>query len=177
MIRGAAIGFLVTSFLLGATYLVVTALTPQPAIRYFGRYTSFEHPPDWQCWREALETVCAPNDEQEERTAIIIATSIPLQDSDSLETFEDHLRTPRSMVDENGEAYRSEVVSVERREINGQTWILGHQMGSEVRTYETLYFATIHRTVAILITFSLHPKAGAQHRGAMELLGRTLQTF
>lgn len=168
MIRGTVLGFTMTSILLVVIYLAVIALSPEPTIRYFGRYTSYEHPANWQCWREARESVCAPSDDEEKRTAMIIATSSPLQDSDSLESFEDHLRTPRSVVDASGHSYRSEVLSVERRKINGKTWILGSQMGSEVPDYETHYFATIHRTVAILIAFSLHSEAGSHHRDAAD---------
>ncbi|MCM2282330.1 MAG: hypothetical protein NDI61_10860, partial [Bdellovibrionaceae bacterium] len=138
---------------------VLTCLTPlnAEATRFRNSYVSFELPNRWSCQLIDTEWVCRngePGDKTKE--AVIILTAKEVGPSDSLQAYEAHLKTPRTLPSALGTPTQSQILNVTQRKINNHPWIDGMHLNSEVRDYYTRYVATTKDRIAILVTFSAH---------------------
>lgn len=122
-------------------------------------YVSFELPDNWGCELEGTEWVCVNKFAKklnEKKEAVIILTAKEKGPSDSIESYETHLKTPRKLVNSKGKAYVSELKQVKQRKISLQSWVDGLHLGSEVENYYTRYLATTKGQIAMLVTFTAH---------------------
>ncbi len=119
-------------------------------------YISFELPPNWNCKLEGSEWVCESNFSSKTKDAIIILTAKEVGPDDTLPAYLKHLQTPRAISSSKGPGAKSQVINVKERILNGQMWIDGMHLGSEVGPYFTRYLATVKNRISIVITFSAH---------------------
>jgi len=121
-------------------------------------YVSFELPPRWDCSSEGTEWICRSQIKQDSQTAIIILTAKEVGPSDGLTQYQSYLKETKVIPNPNGKPTRSELKGVKIRKINGQDWVDGLQLGSEIPTYYTRYLATTKDSIAVLVTFSAHKR-------------------
>lgn len=117
-------------------------------------YISFELPPAWKCKPDATDWICTNTYSRAAKEAIIVFTAKEAGPADTLQNYEDHLKIAKSLPKQTGGFSTSTVEVVTQRMINGQPWIDGMQLGSEVNQYYTRYLATTKDNIAILVTFS-----------------------
>lgn len=120
-------------------------------------YLSFEIPDSWRCSLEQTEWVCRSELSKEAKEAIIILTAKEVGPTDSYALYEQILNTPKK-IQVRGSIQESKV-SYPPKEFttNGQKWLDGLHLGSEVPNYFTRYLAGIKENkIAILVTFSAH---------------------
>ena len=113
-------------------------------------YVAFELPPNWKCDLEQTEWVCRSENAKEAKEAIIILTAKMVGPTDSLSTYEMHLKTPKVVVDRRGQQITSEIKHVKKVKINDHLWIDGWHLSSEVPNYYTRYLATVKEQIEIL---------------------------
>lgn len=75
--------------------------------------------------------------------------------TDTLASYEQHLREPMPAVGRGGNA---DLISLKRVTLAGSQWVEGVLRDSEVRNYYTTYLAGNTAEVAILVTFSVHER-------------------
>ncbi len=163
MIRGFSIGFLITAVVFWSVYGVVNILVPLPWKRVSTSYFSVSFPSDWNCKLDGTEYVCDQQGGNRRKEAIAVAAAKVVGPFDTLEHYETHLNTPRDGVRSDKSKYKSEIIDVSRRRINDRLWVVGKHRGSEIPSYETHYFATIFKDLAILITFSFHEDRASRY--------------
>ncbi len=143
---------------LALTLLILTSLSfsfSAEAKRFRNAYISFDLPEHWNCTMEGTEWVCF-NDQQKPKEAVIILAAKEIGPSDTLENYENHLKSARQLNASQGGHQASQVVQVNRVNIDNHTWVDGLHIGSEVNSYYTRYLATTKDRIAILVTFSAH---------------------
>lgn len=142
--------------LFGALILFAT-LEPAFAKTFRNAYVSFELADRWDCTLEQTEWVCRTNPgPTDSREAVIILTAKEVGPSDSLNAYQQHLKTARSIFSRSGQPIQSRILKVEQRIINQHTWVDGMHEASEVPNYYTRYLATTKDKIAVLVTFSAH---------------------
>ncbi len=120
-------------------------------------YISFEMPDTWRCNLEQTEWVCRSESLKESKEAIIILTAKEVGPTDSFQQYEDRLNSSFQVTGRSGTPTPSKPsYKAKKIQINGQTWIDGLHLSSEVPNYFTRYMATIKEKIAVLITFSAH---------------------
>ena len=136
----------------------ILACLPETAFANLFRnsYISFTLPPSWNCKADGADWICTNSYSNNAKEAMIIFTAKEAGPADTLIEYQNHLKIPKSLPDLRGQFHTSTVEDVRQRKINGQTWIDGLQLGSEVTKYYTRYLATTKDRVAILVTFSAH---------------------
>lgn len=138
--------------------MIATLLTVSGEAKTFrNSYISFELNDRWNCGLEQTEWVCRTQmGSQDPREAIIILTAKEVGPSDSVQAYQAHLKTPRTLASRTGRPIQSQVIKVESRQINQHVWIDGMQLASEVPNYYSRYLATTKDKIAVLVTFSAH---------------------
>lgn len=130
---------------------------PAKADTFRNSYISFNLPNQWSCDLHGGEWVCRPNSAGSSSDAIIVFTAKIAGPLDSLAIYEQKLNSTRLITNAKGEQISSQIqVRARPIQINGQTWLDGHQFNSEVANYHTRYAATIKGKLAVLATFSAH---------------------
>lgn len=120
-------------------------------------YVSFELADRWDCTLEQTEWVCRTNPgPTDSREAVIILTAKEVGPSDSLNAYQQHLKTARSIFSRSGQPIQSRILKVEQRNINQHPWVDGMHEASEIPNYYTRYLATTKDKIAVLVTFSAH---------------------
>jgi hypothetical protein len=149
--------FLRSGFILVITLFAMTFIAPAANAAIFSnQYVSFELPPNWSCKNDGTEWICISQLEKNSKEAIIILTAKEAGPTDTLEAYTAHLSSPRILPDITGKPTPSQKLSVKQRLINGQPWVDGMHLGSEIASYYTRYLATIKDRLAIAVTFSAH---------------------
>ncbi len=153
--------------LLCALTFAILAILPETAFANLFRnsYISFELPPSWTCKPDGTDWICTNSYFSNAKQAMIIFTAKAAGPSDTLAEYKNHLLIPKSIPDQLGRYATSRVEEVKQRQINGQPWVDGLQLGSEVTQYYTRYLGTIKDGVAILVTFSAHKDYYTKYSG------------
>ena len=131
---------------------------PVQAKLFQNSYLSFDLPDRWQCTSEGTEWICRSELDSNSKEAIIILTAKEVGPSDTLDLYQDHLKSTKSIPGPRGEAIKSEVKNLTRIKIAGHEWVDGLHVSSEIPNYYTRYLATAKERIAILVTFSAHKK-------------------
>lgn len=136
--------------------LIFCGLTANAAV-FRNAYVSFELPDKWKCSLEQTEWVCRTQSPGvDSREAVIVLTAKETGPSDSLGSYEEHLKKPRTIMGRNGQAFQSQVLKVENRRIDNFPWVDGFHLASEIPNYYTRYLATTKDKIAVLVTFSAY---------------------
>jgi hypothetical protein len=131
---------------------------------FHNAYVSFELPDRWDCQIETTEWVCRSQvSPQDSREAIIILTAKEAGPSDNLQAYEQHLKQSKVIASRSGRPAQSQILKVQVTNINGQAWVDGMHLGSEVPNYYTRYMATVRDRIGILVTFSAHKQFYAKY--------------
>ncbi len=142
--------------LVGALLLLVPHESAN-AKTFRNAYVSFDLADRWDCTLEQTEWVCRTNPgPTDSREAVIILTAKEVGPSDSLNAYQQHLKTARSIFSRSGQAIQSRILKVEQRNINQHPWVDGMHEASEIPNYYTRYLATTKDKIAVLVTFSAH---------------------
>ena len=150
---------MITRLLLLTMSVLTSIWGPRASAEIFqNSYISFELPVGWTCQLEQTEWVCVDKSEGKQNSAIMIFTAKERGSIDRFDLYEDHLSTPRPLLDTNGNPVgrSSRVIFVKSEEIGKRTWIHGRQFESELANYYTDYFAIVDEQIAILVTFAAH---------------------
>lgn len=119
-------------------------------------YITFDMPNDWDCVLAGTEWVCSPTSKSGQREATIILGAKAAGPEDRLETYQKFLSNPKTMQMANGTTAPSKVIKVQQILLNGQNWIEGIHLNSEIENYYTRYLATAKERLSILMTMSAH---------------------
>ena len=119
-------------------------------------YMTFEMPNDWDCVLAGSEWVCSPTSKSGQREATMILGAKAAGPEDRLDNFLKYLSNPKTMQLVNGTTAPSKVVKVQQISLNGQNWIEGIHLNSEIEDYYTRYLATAKERLSILMTMSAH---------------------
>lgn len=119
-------------------------------------YVAFELPSNWQCALEQTEWVCRSENTNDSKEAIIILTAKETGPTDSFDLYQNYLNSPKTSTSKTGQLFTSQVLHSKNVQIEGQKWIDGWHLSSEIPNYYTRYLATIKDKIAILVTFSAH---------------------
>jgi hypothetical protein len=137
--------------------LLVVLLFSQSAFSLTTAYVSFDQPEGWRCELASGVWVCQSALEVDRKESVVLSIATIATEWDTLENFEDYLKKPRSIQDEDGNTVMSQVRYTRRRNINGFNWIDSLQLNSELPGFWARYLVTVHKTpkhrVAILITY------------------------
>jgi hypothetical protein len=140
-----------------ATLLALVFITSAAHAKVFrNAYVSFDLPDKWDCAIESTEWVCRSSSPQVAKEAIIILTAKERGPTDELGAYETHLKSAKTILNRQGKEIQSKIIDIKQRQINGQTWVVGLQLNSEVPDYYTRYAATVKDNLGILVTFSAH---------------------
>lgn len=150
-------------FILGLAIFFVAPFQAQSKV-WKNAYISFEIPDRWKCVLEQTEWVCRSEDPNEAKEAIIILTAKETGVIDTYNLYEEHLAKPIAANLRGGGTALSQVYrKPETMMIQGEKWIDGFHLGSEVQQYFTRYLGTIRTKISVLVTFSAHKDVYAKY--------------
>lgn len=137
--------------------LLLISLTTQTSFGLITAYVSFDQPEGWRCELSQGVWICQSNTEPDRKESVVLSIATMATEWDSIENYEDYLKQPRNLQDEEGHTLTSEVRYVRKRNINGSVWVDSLQYNSELPGFWARYLATVHTTpktkLAILITY------------------------
>lgn len=142
-------GIAICGFGVGVAWLLI----PVPPERFATNRFSFNLPRGWSCHREVTEYVCQLGKPPFDATVVL--TMKYRAPTDTLESYEKHLRAPMPAVGRDGNA---DLISLKIVTLAGSQWVEGLLRDSEVHDYYTTYLAGNTAEVAILVTFSVHER-------------------
>jgi hypothetical protein len=137
-------------------------------------YVKFNLPDTWACNQEGPAWVCAPANSGDAREALIITTAKLTGPEDSLNSFYNYLRQPKTLVS-RGSSSLSQPLSIEKKKLSGLDWIQAVHIGSEVPNFTTRYLATVKDKFSILISFSSDRDFDAKYKPIFDTAIRTLR--
>jgi len=132
-------------------------LSPSAEAKLFQtQFIKLQLPPNWSCRQEELDWVCQPDNVAERSEVILLVVTKAVNEvDDSFPKYESVLKTPRDMRDLLGNAYKSEIKYVKKRDIKNWPWMDSLHVGSEIPGFYTRYVASVKEKVAGLITYSI----------------------
>lgn len=152
---------LLTSFLVtlvalaSAGYAVTQLFVPQPRDVFRTGFFEFELAPGWECGLDGTEYVCqAPGERQKGAIAVIATKERGPKSMDSLQAYEEHLRSPKRPAIDSDNSTPSTVVRAQRIWLGGKEWVESLHFGSELPGFHTYYLATVTSHVGVLVTMS-----------------------
>lgn len=120
------------------------------------QFIKIDLPPNWDCRQEEIDWVCQPDNLAERSEAILVVVTKSVNEvDDTLDKYEEELKKERDMRDLLGNAYKSQIKYVRRREIQKWPWVDALHLGSEIPGFYTRYVASIREKVAGLLTYSI----------------------
>lgn len=125
-------------------------------------YVQFDHPDGWRCELSQGVWICQSTLEQDRKESVVLSIATMATEWDTLENYEEYLKQPRNIQDEDGKTITSKVTYTRRRNINGTTWIDSLQHDSELPGFWARYVATVQNKLAILITYIVSDERYAQ---------------
>jgi len=137
--------------------LVILMLLASPAWALKSAYLTADHPEGWNCEFSGGVWVCQSQSETDRKESVVLSIATLATDWDTIENYEDYLKQSRTIEDENGNKFPSEIRYVRKRNINGHVWIDSLQFNSELPGFWARYVVTVNPTpkakLAILLTY------------------------
>jgi len=124
-----------------------------PSSALVTQYVSFEHPEGWKCELSQGVFICQSTTEPDRKEAIVLSIATIASEWDSLENYEEYLKKPKTIQDDEGNTITSKVTYSRRRNINGTVWVDSLQYNSELPGFWARYLSTVQNKLAILITY------------------------
>ncbi len=128
-------------------------LLSQSAFALTTAYVSFEHPDGWKCELSQGVWICQATQEPDRKESVVLSIATQATEWDKIENYEEYLKQPRTIPDQDGKQLQSKVTYARKRNINGQVWVDSLQFNSELPGFWSRYLATVHNRLAILITY------------------------
>jgi len=116
-------------------------------------YMTFDHPDGWRCELSQGVWICQSTLENDRKESVVLSIATMATEWDTLDNYENYLKQPRPIQDEDGNTLMSKITYARGRNINGTTWVDSLQFNSELPGFWARYVATVHNKLAILITY------------------------
>ena len=116
-------------------------------------YVQFEHPDGWKCELSQGVWICQSTQDADRKESVVLSIATQATEWDKIENYEEYLKQPRTIPDQEGKPLTSKVRYAHKRNINGQVWVDSLQFNSELPGFWSRYLATVHNKLAILITY------------------------
>lgn len=120
-------------------------------------YLSFEHPDGWACEFSKGVWVCQSSSSPDREESVVLSIATLATEWDTLDNFVDYLKQPKTIEDDSGAKFNSEVRYVRKRNINGFNWVDSLQFNADLPGFWSRYVATVSETpkakLAILVTY------------------------
>jgi len=159
--------------------ILLLSLLAAPAFALKTAYVSFDHPEGWRCELSQGVWICQANADPDRKESVILSIATMATEWDSIENYEEYLKQPRTVQDEDGNTLTSEVRYVRKRNIGGQVWVDSLQYNSELPGFWARYVCTVHATakskLAILITYIVSDEKYKQFAPQFERMISSLQ--
>src|SRR5262249_17613417 len=94
-----------------------------PAWALTNAYVSFDHPEGWKCELSQGVWICQSTVEPDRKESVVLSIATMASEWDTIENYEEWLKTARTIQDEEEKTYTAEVKYVRKRNINGHTWV------------------------------------------------------
>ncbi len=160
---------------LAASLLVVSGTAH--SAKFANQFSEFELPPRWQCNLEGAEWVCQSSDDAKKRDAIIVLAAKLKGDQDSLDQYENYLKTPKVYQSVQGKSVKSEPKYAKSIQLNNHPWVDSLHLESEIPGFYTRYLATVKQDIGILVTYSVNKDKWSQYLADFESMVNTLRVF
>ena len=147
------------------------------AKRFFGEYTEFELPPNWDCRLEGAEWVCQSLNKDRQKEAIIILAAKVRGKEDSLEQYRSYLKKTKTFSLPGGNTQVSEAKYSKLATVNGHRWVDALHLASEVPGFYTRYLATVKSDIGVVVTFSVSKEHYLNYQGVFDNIVKTLRVF
>jgi hypothetical protein len=160
--------------------LIATALMSgysAHAARFANQFAEFELPPQWQCNLEGAEWVCQNTNEGKKKDAIIVLAAKLKGEQDSLDQYLAYLKAAKSFTSVLGKPLKSEPKYAKMVNVNGQAWVDGLHLESEIPGFYTRYLATVKQDIGVLVTYSINKDKYQQYIDDFENMVKTLKVF
>lgn len=129
------------------------SLLVSPLYAFTTQYVSFDQPEGWACELSQGVFICQSTTDPDRKEALVMSIATVATEWDTLENYENYLKQPRNIPNEQGGEITSKVTYVRRRNINGFVWVDSLQQNSELPGFWSRYLATVQNQLAILITY------------------------
>src|SRR5258708_2117667 len=129
--------------LLQLVYATMLTL-PSAAFALTTAYVSFEHPDGWRCELSQGVCICQSTIEPDRKESVVLSIATMPTEWDTVDNYENYLKQPRPIQDEEGNTLTSKVTYSRRRNINGSVWVDSLQFNSELPGFWARYVATVH---------------------------------
>ena len=140
-----------------AFLFLVAACLCLPASALVTAYDSFEQLEGWLCENVQGIWICQSGKESEKHESVVLSIAAVATEGASIESYEEYLKQPRQIQDEDGKSYSSEVRYVRKRNLNGHVWVDSLQFNSELPGFWSRYVATVYQgpkvKLEILLTY------------------------
>jgi hypothetical protein len=154
-----------------------TLTTSLYAKRFTSQYAEFELPPGWECQLEGSEWVCQSTNADRMKEAIIIMAAKIRGTQDSLDGYQEYLKTKKSFDLPGGRKQISEPKVVEVKEYNSHRWVDALHMASEVPGFYTRYLATVKEDLGVAVTFSVSKDHYTLYQPVFDKIVASLRVF
>lgn len=132
-------------------------------------------PTDWKCDQETNLFVCTENSSSRQKSGVIVFQFGNAGPLDTLDQFRTRLKAPRSIKGKGGLPLLSRVVSMQDKNINGQTWFEALHFEGELPDYYTYYVATRRGDLQFLMTLTAHTSRWSEYKPLFERTIGSLQ--
>ncbi len=148
------------------------------AAKFANRFIEFDLPANWDCILEGSEWVCQNKTEAEKKRDAIVVLAAKIQgEQDSLEQYQNYLKTPKQYQNTKGEPITSQVRYTQNLTIGDQNWIDSLQLDSEVPGFLTRYLATVKDGIGILVTYSVNKNKYPEYQSLFDSMVKTIKVF
>lgn len=145
------------------------------AKKFSNSYIEFDIPDVWHCKSEGGQYVCQPINPDKRKEAIVIMASKYQGPEDTLQKYEERLKTPKKIKDLKNKEYTNDVKYTKYSPINAVPWVDSLQADSEVPGFYTRYLATVHNGVGIAVTFSAHQSKYEEYKPVFYQMVRSIR--
>ena len=152
-------------------------LSTAQAKRFTNQYTEFELPAGWSCSLEGTEWVCQSENEARRKEAIIILAAKIRGSQDSLDQYQNYLKSAKNFTLPGGKTQVSEAKYAKVSKINGHQWIDALHLASEIPGFYTRYLATVKADLGVAVTFSVGKDHYAAYQGIFDNIVASLRVF
>ena len=147
------------------------------AKRFTNQYTEFELPAGWSCALEGTEWVCQSENEARKKEAIIILAAKIRGSQDSLDQYQNYLKSAKNFTLPGGKTQVSEAKYAKVSRINDHQWIDALHLASEVPGFYTRYLATVKADLGVAVTFSVGKDHYAAYQSIFDNIVASLRVF
>lgn len=150
------------------------------AFGFTNAYLSFEQPEGWS-YENIQKAWFLQSDNPTDRSEALVMTIASIAtDWDKIENYEEYLKEPKPILNENNEPIMmSEVSYARKRNINGHVWVDALHHNSELPGFWTRYTVTVHETpkarLAILVTYVVSDERRMQFAPQFERMVSSLK--